>query len=89
MKLRVIPLALAFGLFFGGSILVVALVQATYSPHYGEAFMSLVASVCPGYHLSLAKSTMLAAFVGAGYGLVNGAFCGAVFAWFYNPFVRD
>ncbi len=88
MKLSVVGLAVAFGLFFGGSVLVVSLAHVM-SPNYGEVFLNLVASVCPGYHLTLAHSSVGAAVVGALYGLTNGAFCGAIFAWVYNLFVRD
>ena len=92
MKLRVIALALAFGVFFGGSVLVVALANVAY-PDYGQDFLNLVGSVCPGYrltlaHVTLAHGNVIAAVVGSLYGFTNGAFCGAVFAWCYNLFVR-
>ncbi|MDZ7734714.1 MAG: hypothetical protein U5P41_00075 [Gammaproteobacteria bacterium] len=50
---------------------------------YGYAFLSMLASLYPGYGVgtSVASIAMV-----TGYALVDGIICGAIFAWLYNRF---
>ncbi len=80
MKLSVRALALTAGLFWGGAILMVGLVNLA-SPGYGRAFLELCSSIYPGYH---AASSLGSVIVGTLYGVVDGGIGGAVFAWLYN-----
>jgi hypothetical protein len=50
-------------------------------PGYGQEFLRFMASVYPGYHAAPSFGQVI---VGALYGVVDGAICGAVFAWLYN-----
>ena len=50
-------------------------------PSYGQTFLDLMASLYPGYR---ATASIWHVIVGTLYGLVDGAICGAVFAWLYN-----
>ena len=50
-------------------------------PSYGEHFLLTMSSVYPGYH---ATRTLGDVLVGTGYGLVDGAVAGLLFAWLYN-----
>ncbi len=80
MKLDVKGMALAFGLVWGGSMLLVGVAEAV-GADYGQAFLAVMASVYPGYSATGAFGD---AIVGALYGLVDGAVGGAVLAWLYN-----
>lgn len=80
MKFRIRALALAFGLFWGGSILLVGISNLIW-PGYGSAFLQLAASIYPGYQ---ATATFGQVIIGTLYGLVDGAIGGAIFAWLYN-----
>ncbi len=48
---------------------------------YGQALLDLAASFYPGYQATPSFGQVL---IGTLYGLVDGAFCGAIFAWLYN-----
>ena len=50
-------------------------------PAYGEHYLLTMSSVYPGYHAIRSLGSVI---VGTLYGLVDGAICGAVFAWLYN-----
>ncbi|MBI4464674.1 MAG: hypothetical protein HY647_08215 [Acidobacteria bacterium] len=50
-------------------------------PTYGEHFLMTMSSVYPGYH---ATRTLGDVLIGTGYGLVDGAVGGFLFAWLYN-----
>jgi hypothetical protein len=80
MKFNIGALALAIGLFWGGSILLVGVSNLMW-PGYGSAFLQLVASIYPGYK---ASATFGQVIIGTLYGLVDGAIGGALFAWLYN-----
>lgn len=80
MKLSVKGLAVAFGMSWGASLLLIGLFNL-YFPPYGEGFLQLVTSIYPGYH---GEKTLISILTGTGYGLVDGAICGAVVAWLYN-----
>jgi hypothetical protein len=83
MKIDVIALSLAFGLFCGLAILIVASANLAW-PGYGRDFLDLAASLYPGYRPGGAGSVI----TGTLYGLVDGAIGGAVFGWIYNFVVR-
>lgn len=83
MRLSTKAMAIAFGLLWGGAILLVGLVNLA-SSSYGTAFLQMCSSVYPGFH---ASGRIGDAIVGAGYGLVDGAIAGWLFAWMYNLFL--
>ena len=83
MKLHVSALALTAALLWGGVILVVGLANMIW-PHYGGAFLEVMASIYPGYHPG---SGIRSVITGTLYGLVDGAIGGAIFAWVYNLFL--
>ena len=82
MKLDIKALGITAALFWGGSILVIALVNMMWSG-YGQAVLDLVASIYPGYDGTASIGQVL---IGTGYGLVDGFIGGAIFAWVYNQF---
>ena len=51
------------------------------APSYGANFLHGLSSVYPGFH---ASRTILDVLVDTGYGIVDGAVAGYVFAWLYN-----
>ena len=84
MKLNIKALAIAAGLLWGGAILMVALGNLI-SPDYGVAFLSLVASVYPGYTPSTGVGSVV---IGTVYGFVDGAIGGLIFGWLYNALAK-
>jgi len=80
MKFNVKSLALTAGLFWGVAILIVALANLIWPP-YGRAFLDLSASIYPGYRPGTGFGSVI---TGTLYALVDGAICGALFAWLYN-----
>ena len=73
-------LALTAGVLWGGCMLLTGLMNLVL-PSYGEHFLLTMSSVYPGYH---ATRTLGDVLVGTGYGLVDGAVAGLLFAWLYN-----
>lgn len=84
MRLNVMALAVAAGLFWGGAILLVAAANLTW-PGYGQAFLELTASIYPGYQPGTGIGSII---TGTLYGLADGAIGGAIFAWLYNLLAR-
>ncbi|MFV2007447.1 MAG: hypothetical protein ACC667_08365 [Longimicrobiales bacterium] len=82
MKLSIKGLALASGILWGGSILLVGLINLIW-PAYGVAFLDLAQSIYPGYG---GAAGFWGLIVGTLYGVVDGAVGGAIFAWLYNAF---
>ena len=82
MKLSVKGLALASGIIWALAVVVVGLANLWFPP-YGDAFIELMKSLYPGYRDMTGLGGVLVATV---YALVDGAICGAVFAWIYNVF---
>ena len=82
MKLSQKGLAWAFGLGWGGAMLVIGLGNLIFHP-YGQSFLQAIASVYPGYH---AVPTFMDVAVGTLYGAVDGAIGGFILAWLYNRF---
>lgn len=85
MRLSVLPTAMAFGLLWGASILLVGVVNLA-APGYGVAFLDVARSIYPGFAHS---SGPVGVVVGTLYGLVDGAVGGILFAVFYNYFARQ
>lgn len=80
MKLDVKGMALAFGLLWGGMMLLAG-VANRITGDYGQLFLAMMASLYPGYYVG---GTITDVIVGALYGLVDGAIGGAVLALLYN-----
>ncbi len=80
MKLSVKGLALASAIVWGGSILIVGILNLIWSG-YGVAYLDLARSIYPGY---AAMSGFIGVLVGTVYGFVDGWIGGAIFAWLYN-----
>jgi hypothetical protein len=84
MKINIVALALAAGLFWGATILVVGSASVIW-PGYGRAFLDFVASLYPGYRPGPAFGSVV---TGTLYSLVDGTIAGAVFGWLYNSLSR-
>lgn len=84
MKLDVKAAAMAVGLIWGVLAMFLVGLANMIWPSYGQAFLDLMASLYPGYK---ATASIWHVIVGTLYGLVDGAICGALFAWLYNRFV--
>lgn len=84
MRFSLKALAGAFGLLWGGALLVVGLLNLA-SPSYGSGFLQMASSVYPGFRVN---RTFVDVLIGAGYGLVDGFVGGLVLGWLYNIFAR-
>jgi hypothetical protein len=73
-------LAITAGFIWGACLLGVGGVHLL-RPSYGVGFLDAMQSVYPGFH---AARTMRDTLVGTGWGIVDGALGGFVFAWVYN-----
>lgn len=80
MKLSVKAFALTAGILWGGWILLIGIANLVW-PGYGSAMLDMARSMYPGY---AGTAGFVGVVVGTLYGLVDGAVCGAVFAWLYN-----
>ncbi len=83
MKLNVKALGLAFGLTWGGTVLVLGIANVIW-PLYGSAVLELAASIYPGYD---ATASFMQVVIGTLYGLVDGFIGGVIVGWLYNFFV--
>ncbi|MBN2243862.1 MAG: hypothetical protein JW793_14345 [Acidobacteria bacterium] len=84
MKLSIRGMAIAAALLCGGCVFVVGIFNLA-SPSYGMELLKVMSSVYPGFHASRTFADVL---VGTGYGIVDGAIGGFLFAWLYNLFTR-
>ena len=85
MKLNVKAFAITAAILWAGAILITGIGNLISANHtYGKKFLELCASLYPGYHAVPSFGNIL---VGTGYGLVDAAICGALFAFIYNLFV--
>lgn len=84
MKLDIRALAIALGGLWGGCVFLLAAL-GSFFPGYADGFLSVVASVYPGFH----PGGMGAAVIGGLYGAVDGAVAGAIIAWLYNRVSRS
>ena len=83
MRLNVKAMAISIALIWGVLAMFLVGLANMIWPGYAQAFLDLMASVYPGYK---ATATFGQVIVGMLYGLVDGAVCGALFAWLYNRF---
>ena len=81
MKLNVRAVAITCAILWGGAVLFVAVLHRL-SPAYGTAFLDMVSSIYPGYHVGGIKTGL----IGTAYALLDGAVCGALIGWIYNWF---
>ena len=82
MQLSAKAMALTIALLWGGSVLLVGLMNLA-SPTYGIYFLSLTSSIYPGFHVSRTVGDVL---VGTSYAVVDGGIGGFLFGWLYNVF---
>jgi hypothetical protein len=82
MKLSIRALMITAALLWGGGLLLVGLLNLA-SESYGLAFLQMMSSVYPGFHVSRTLGDVL---VGSVYAAVDGAICGLLFGWLYNAF---
>ncbi len=82
MRLSGKALGIATGLLWGGAVLLVGLIHMA-GGSYGTAFLQLISSLYPGFHVSRTPGDVL---VGTAYGLVDGGVGGLLLAWLYNRF---
>ncbi len=80
MRLSIKGLAVTVGILWAAAVFITALANLIW-PSYGEAFLTVVASVYPGYHGPSGFGSVIVVTL---YALVDGAVCGAVVAWLYN-----
>jgi hypothetical protein len=80
VKLNIRALAVSIAILWGGAVLIVGIANLIW-PVYGVAFLTLLASVYPGYH---ATSSIGGLIVGVLYALVDGLVGGLIFGWLYN-----
>jgi len=85
MRLNIKALALTAGILWALALLLVGTANLVWSG-YGGAFVTLMASIYPGYHASGSTGDLV---VGVLYALVEGFVCGLVFGWLYNLFVGE
>ena len=82
MKLSIKGVALAAGIFWALAALLTAIANMIVGG-YGYAFLSMLASLYPGYEVGTSAASIALVTV---YALVDGIICGAIFAWLYNRF---
>lgn len=85
MRMSMKGMAAAFGLLWGGAVLLVGLVHLK-RPSYGEKFLEGVSSIYPGFH---GGRDVNDALVGGGYAVVDGAMGGLMLACVYNLFADE
>ncbi|MCH9014694.1 MAG: hypothetical protein IH877_03265 [Gemmatimonadetes bacterium] len=80
MALNIKALSVTAAVLWGGSLFLVGVVNQIFA-NYGEAWLSLAASIYPGYDGPTGFGSIIVVTL---YGLLDGAVGGAVFAWLYN-----
>jgi hypothetical protein len=80
MVFNIKALAIVGAVLMGGCLLLMGILNLIF-PAYGVAFLELMASVYPGYHGPAGFGSVIVATL---YAIVDGAVCGAIFAWLYN-----
>jgi hypothetical protein len=80
MKLSIKKFALSCSILWGLAILMVSAANLIW-PDYGVIFLTLVASIYPGYEAMQGVSSII---IGTLYGIVDAGIGGAIFAWLYN-----
>lgn len=77
MKLNLRAFAVAFGIWWGAGLFLLALWMSVTRGMDGGGWM--MQGVYPGYSWSITG-----AFIGLAWGFVCGLICGAILAWLYN-----
>ena len=72
--------ALTAAIMWGVAVMGVGLMNLKW-PSYGNVMLALVDSIYPGYHAGAGLKSVV---IGTLYAVLDGAVCGAVFAWIYN-----
>jgi hypothetical protein len=80
MRLNLKALTIAAAIVWAAAVLIVGVANSIW-PGYGKAFLSLLASIYPGFG---ATGTIGDALVGSAYALVDAAIAAFVFGWLYN-----
>jgi len=80
MRFDVKALAITGGILWGACFFLVGLGNLIWDG-YGAGMLQLGASVYPGYHGPAGFGSVLVVTL---YAVLDGAVCGAVFAWLYN-----
>ncbi len=83
MKLSLKALALAAGILWALALFLTGVTNLIWPP-YGEGFLTMMASLYPGYHATRSIGDLI---VGTLYAFFDGAICGLVFGWLYNFFL--
>ena len=83
MRLNVKAMTISVALFWGILAMFLVGLGNLIWPGYGQAFLDLMASLYPGYKATASFGQVI---VGTFYGMLDGAICGALFAWLYNRF---
>jgi hypothetical protein len=80
MKLSIKKFAFSCSILWGLAILIVSTANMIW-PDFGNVFLTVVASIYPGYEAMQGISSII---VGTLYALVDAGIGGAFFAWLYN-----
>jgi hypothetical protein len=80
MKLSIKKFAITCSIFWGLAILIVSTANMIW-PGYGTVFLTVVASIYPGYEAMQGIGSIV---IGTLYALVDAGIGGAIFAWLYN-----
>ena len=80
MTFNIKAMAMVVGVLAGACFFLMGLANLIWSS-YGVAFLQLGASLYPGYDGPDGFGSVIVVTL---YGLVDGAVCGAIFAWLYN-----
>ncbi len=83
MKLSIRGMAVSVALLWGAVCMFLVGLANIVWPGYGQALLDMAASFYPGYNATPDISQVI---IGTLWGLADGAFGGAVFAWLYNQF---
>lgn len=80
MRLSIKKFALTCGIIWSMAVLIVSSANFIW-PGYGTVFLTVIASVYPGYEVTHGMSSII---IGTLYALVDATVGGGVFAWLYN-----
>jgi len=80
MKLSIKNFAISCSILWGLAILIISTANMIW-PGYGTVFLTVVASIYPGYEAMHGISSVI---IGTLYAIVDAGIGGAIFAWLYN-----
>ena len=80
MKLSIKKFALTCCIIWGLVILIISTSNLIW-PGYGSVFLTVVASIYPGYEAMQGINSII---IGTLYAVVDAGIFGAIFAWLYN-----